>query len=584
MAVGSIATRGRVARKTWKQSTIGTWITTTDHKKIGILYLYTGFIFFLLGGLEASLIRLQLATPNAKVLTPEQYDQIFTMHGTTMIFLFVMPTMAGFGNYLVPLMIGAHDMAFPRINALAYWFLFFGGIFMYSSFLFGAAPNAGWFSYAPLTEATPACLQSGLAAQSVQAQAQAAAQAAASGLQGCFSPGSNMDFWILGVNLLGIASILGSLNFIVTILRLRAPGMTINRMPLFTWMTLITSFLLIFALPSLTVASFFLLLDRHLGTHFFQASQGGDPLLWQHLFWSFGHPEVYILILPAFGMISEILPVFSGKPIFGYSFVAWSGVAIGFLSFTVWAHHMFAVGLPVVAQAFFASTTTLIAIPTAVKIFNWVATMYGGKLRFHTPMLFATGFIAMFLIGGLNGAALAVVPFDYQITDTYFVVAHIHYVLFGGSVFGIFGGLYYWFPKMSGRHLSEKLGKIQFWLMLVGMNLAFFPMHILGVLGMPRRQYTYPSGLGWSGLNLTSSIGVAILFIAILIFLVNWFTTVFFKPVTATSDPWDAFTLEWATTSPPPAHNFDTVPVVRGRRPVWDLKHPDQADWRGAHH
>jgi cytochrome c oxidase subunit 1 len=584
MAVGSIATRGRVARKTWKQSAIGSWITTTDHKKIGILYLYTGFIFFLLGGIEASLIRLQLAAPDGKVLSPEQYDQIFTMHGTTMIFLFVMPTMAGFGNYLVPLMIGARDMAFPRINALAYWFLFFGGLFMYSSFLFGAAPNAGWFSYAPLTEATPACLQNSVAATSVQAQAQAAAQAAANGLQGCFSPGANMDFWVLGVNLLGIASILGSLNFIVTILRLRAPGMTINRMPLFSWMTLITSFLLIFALPSLTVASFFLLLDRHVGTHFYQASAGGDPLLWQHLFWSFGHPEVYVLILPAFGMISEILPVFSGKPIFGYSFVAWSGVAIGFLSFTVWAHHMFAVGLPTIAQAFFASTTTLIAIPTAVKIFNWVATMYGGKLRFHTPMLFATGFIAMFLIGGLNGAALAVVPFDYQITDTYFVVAHIHYVLFGGSVFGIFGGLFYWFPKMSGRRLNETLGKIQFWLMLIGMNLAFFPMHILGIIGMPRRQYTYPSGLGWSGLNLTASIGVGILFIAILVFLVNWFITIFFTPANAESDPWDAFTLEWATTSPPPTHNFDEVPVVRGRRPLWDMKHPDQADWRVAHH
>jgi heme/copper-type cytochrome/quinol oxidase subunit 1 len=582
MAVGSIATRGRAERKTWKQSALGSWITTTDHKKIGIMYLYTGFLFFLAGGIEASLIRLQLAVPNNTVLTPDQYDQIFTMHGTTMIFLFVMPTMAGFGNYLVPLMIGARDMAFPRLNALGYWLLFFGGLFMYISFAFGAAPNAGWFSYAPLTEATPACLATHAA--TLQAQAQAAATAAASGQQGCFSPGPNMDFWILGVNLLGISSIVGSLNFIVTILRLRAPGMTINRMPLFTWMTLITAFLLIFSLPSLTVASFLLLLDRHVGTHFYQAGFGGDPLLWQHLFWSFGHPEVYILILPAFGMISEILPVFSGKPIFGYTFVAWSGVAIGFLSFTVWAHHMFAVGLPVIAQAFFASTTTLIAIPTAVKIFNWVATIYGGKLRFHTPMLFATGFIAMFLIGGLNGAALAIVPFDYQVTDTYFVVAHIHYVLFGGSVLAIFGGIFYWFPKLSGRQLNETLGKIQFWLMLIGLNLAFFPMHILGLLGMPRRQYTYPPNLGWSGLNLASSIGVAILVVAVLIFLVNWAHTVFFTPANAVSDPWDAFTLEWATTSPPPVENFKEIPVVRSRRPLWDMKHPDKADWRVAVH
>jgi heme/copper-type cytochrome/quinol oxidase subunit 1 len=579
MAVGSIATRGRAARKKWSQTAVGSWVTTSDHKKIGILYIFTGVFFFLVGGIEASLIRLQLATPNGQVLSPEAYDQVFTMHGTTMIFLFVMPTMAGFGNYLVPLMIGARDMAFPRLNALGYWLVFFGGLFLSASFLFGAAPNAGWFSYAPLTEATPSCLLNNVAASSLQSQAQQAAQAAVNGAQGCFSPGANMDFWILGLNMLGIASIVGSLNFIVTILRMRAPGMTINRMPLFVWMTLITAFLLVFALPSLTVASALLLFDRHLGTHFYQVSGGGDPLLWQHLFWSFGHPEVYVLILPAFGMISEILPVFSGKPIFGYTFIAWSGVAIGFLSFTVWAHHMFAVGLPIVAQAFFATSTTLIAVPTAVKIFNWVATVYGGRLRFHTPMLFAIGFIAMFLIGGLNGAVLGVVPFDYQITDTYFVVAHIHYVLFGGAAFGIFGGLFYWFPKFSGRRLDETLGKIQFWLMLIGMNLTFFPMHIMGLLGMPRRQYTYPSGLGWDGLNLLSTIGVGVLFVAVLLFLVNFFVTIR-KPATESSDPWDAFTLEWATTSPPPPENFETIPVVRSRRPLWDIKHPDQADWR----
>src|SRR5215470_7612164 len=525
MAVGSIATRGRAARKKWTQTAIGSWVTTSDHKKIGILYIFTGVFFFLIGGIEASLIRLQLATPNGQVLSPEAYDQVFTMHGTTMIFLFVMPTMAGFGNYLVPLMIGARDMAFPRLNALGYWLVFFGGLFLSLSFLFGAAPNAGWFSYAPLTEATPACLVNNVAASSFQSQAQQAAQVAASGGQGCFSPGANIDFWILGINMLGIASIVGSLNFVVTILRLRAPGMTINRMPLFVWMTLITAFLLLFALPSVTAASILLLLDRHLGTHFFQAGAGGDPLLWQHLFWSFGHPEVYILILPAFGMISEILPVFSRKPLFGYTFVAWSGVAIGFLSFTVWAHHMFAVGLPLVAQAFFATSTTLIAIPTAVKIFNWVGTIYRGKISLKTPMLFALGFVAMFLIGGLNALALAVVPVDYQLTDTYFVVSHLHYVLFGGTAFGVFAGLYYWFPKMTGKLLNERLGQVHFWLMLIGVNLTFFPMHILGLLGMPRRIYTYPDNLGWNDLNLLATIGAFTIAAAILVFLWNFVIT-----------------------------------------------------------
>ncbi|MGH2514146.1 MAG: cytochrome c oxidase subunit I, partial [Ktedonobacterales bacterium] len=394
----------------------------------------------------------------------------------------------------------------------------------------------------------------------------------------------NLDFYMMALQVLGVSSIASALNFLVTILNCRAPGMRLMRMPLFPWMALITSVMMLLAFPSLTVGLLELMFDRYFGTGFFQPAMGGDPLLWANLFWVFGHPEVYILILPAFGIISEVLPVFSGKPIFGYTFVAWSGVAIGFLSFTVWAHHMFAVGLPTVAQAFFASTTTLIAIPTAVKIFNWVATVYGGKLRFHSAMLFATGFIGMFLIGGLNGAALAIVPFDYQVTDTYFVVAHIHYVLFGGSVFGIFAGIFYWFPKMSGKFLDERLGKIQFWLMLIGMNLAFFPMHILGLIGMPRRQYTYPPGLGWSGLNLAATIGVGILFIAVCVFLVNWVKTFFFTPVTATNNPWDAFTLEWGTSSPPPVENFKEIPVVRSRRPIWDLDHPDKADWRVAGH
>jgi cytochrome c oxidase subunit I len=579
MAVGSVATRSRTARRSWTQSAIGSWVTTTDHKKIGVMYIYTAFFFFLFGGVLALLIRTQLATANNAFLSPEAYDQVFTMHATIMIFLFMMPIWTGFGNYLVPLMIGARDMAFPRLNALGYWLFLVGGIILSLSFVFNSAPNAGWFSYAPLTEATPTCLT---ALGTAQQAAQAAASAAAAGGQGCFSPGSNPDFWIVGLNILGIASLTGAINFVVTILCMRAPGMTINRMPLFTWMTMVTSFLLIFALPSLTVASFLLLFDRHLGTHFYQASAGGDPLLWQHLFWSFGHPEVYILILPAFGMISEILPVFSGKPIFGYTFVAWSGVAIGFLSFTVWAHHMFAVGLPPLAQAFFASSTTLIAIPTAVKIFNWVATVYGGKVRFTASMLFALGFVSMFLIGGLNGVALAVVPFDYQVTDTYFVVSHIHYVLFGGSVMALMAGIYYWFPKMSGRLLNERLGQLQFWLFMIGLNAAFFPMHILGLLGMPRRQYTYPTGFGWEGLNLLSTIGAFTIALGVLVFLINFFWTMT-KQRTAGGDPWHAFTLEWATSSPPPVENFVTVPVVRSRRPNYDLTHPDAPDWKMEH-
>ncbi|HZO75892.1 MAG TPA: cytochrome c oxidase subunit I [Ktedonobacteraceae bacterium] len=558
--IGEGATTTLVRRRGFSESYVGEWLTTTDHKMIGIMYMLTGFFFFLVGGMEALLIRAQLAQPNGQVLSPQTYNEIFTMHGTTMIFLFVIPTLTGFGNYVVPLMIGARDMAFPRMNAFGYWVLLFAGIFLQTSFLVGQPPNGGWFMYAPLSEAN--C---GLHA--VQC-----------------TPGLNADFWVLGVLMLGVSSIAGSLNFVVTILKLRAPGMSINRMPLFSWMTLVTAFLLLFALPSLTAASVLLLLDRHLGTHFYQYAFGGDPLLWQHLFWSFGHPEVYILILPAFGIISEVLPVFARKPIFGYTFIAWSGVAIGFLSFTVWAHHMFAVGLPPIAQAFFATSTTLIAIPTAVKIFNWLATIWGGKISFKAPMLFALGFIGMFLIGGLNGVALAVVPFDYQVTDTYFVIAHLHYVLFGGTAFGIFAGIYYWFPKFSGKMLSERLGKWHFWLMLVGMNLTFFPMHLLGIFGMPRRIYTYPSNIAtWSELNLLASIGAFIIAVSILVFLYNFVVTLK-NGETAPSDPWDAFTLEWDTASPPKKYNFLTIPIVRSRRPFYDKKNPEIADWRSVIH
>jgi cytochrome c oxidase subunit I len=547
-------------RKTFAETYVGQWLTTVDHKKIGIMYIVTAFFFFLVGGMEALLVRTQLAVPNGKVLDPETYNEVFTMHGLTMIFLFVMPMTVGLGNYIVPLMIGARDMAFPRLNAFGYWIVLFGGLFMSSSFLFNAAPNAGWFAYAPLTELNSGCFK---AYQCTQ--------------------GLNMDFWVLGILLLGISSISGALNFVVTILKMRAPGMTINRMPLFVWMTLVTSFLLLFAIPSLTAASGLLLLDRHLGTHFYQYTFGGDPLLWQHLFWSFGHPEVYILILPAFGIISDVLPTFSRKPIFGYTFVAWSGVAIGFLSFTVWAHHMFAVGLPLIAQAFFATSTTLIAIPTAVKMFNWIATIFRGKVVFRAPMLFAIGFIAMFLIGGLNGVALAVVPFDYQVTDTYFVVSHIHYVLFGGSVMAIFAAIYYWFPKMTGRLLGEKLGQAQFWLFLVGLNLAFFPMQILGLLGMRRRIYTYPSNLGWNDINLLETIGAFIIATGVLVFIWNVIRSLR-SGEPAGSDPWDAFTLEWDTPSPPPPYNFETIPVVRSRRPFYDKKNPEIADWKTATH
>jgi cytochrome c oxidase subunit I len=565
MATRTITEGVSVARrKRLSETYFGEWIMTTDHKKLGIMYIITAFFFFLVGGVDALLIRTQLAQPDGKVLSPEVYNQIFTMHAVTMIFLFVMPMLTGLGNYIVPLMIGARDMAFPRLNAFGYWIVLFGGLFLTSSFLFGAAPNAGWFAYAPLTELSgPGTTSCGNAVM-------------------C-TPGPNMDFWALGILMLGISSISGSINFVVTILKLRAPGMTINRMPLFTWMTLVTAFLLLFSLPSVTMASILLLLDRHLGTHFYVAGFGGDPLLWQHLFWSFGHPEVYILILPAFGIISEVLPVFARKPIFGYTFIAWSGVAIGFLSFTVWAHHMFAVGLPLVAQAFFATSTTLIAIPTAVKIFNWVGTIYGGKLSFKAPMLFALGFIAMFLIGGLNGAALAIVPFDYQVTDTYFVVAHLHYVLFGGSVFGIFAGLYYWSPKMTGRLMNERLAQVHFWLMLIGVNLTFFPMHIMGLLGMPRRIYTYPGNLGWNELNLIATIGAFIIGVSILVFVWNFVVTLR-SGKEAGTDPWNAFTLEWDTDSPPKPYNFQEIPTVRSRRPFYDKKNPETADWKSVTH
>ncbi len=522
------------------------WILTIDHKKIGILYTVTAFVFFLVGGLEAMLIRLQLATPNGTILNPDLYNQIFTMHGTTMIFLAVMPFGIGIGNYVIPLMIGAHDVAFPRLNALSYWIFLFGGLLMYSSFLAGGAPNDGWFSYAPLTESA-------------------------------FSPTKGMDFWSLGIFLLGIATTLGAINFIVTIIQLRAPGMSFARMPMFSWTMFVTSLISVFAFPSLLVAVLLLLFDRQLGTHFYNVAQGGNALLWQNLFWFFGHPEVYILILPAMGIVSEIVPVFSRKPLFGFMTVAYSTVAIGALGFTVWAHHMFTTGLPSTSLLFFSADSFLIGVPTGIKIFSWLGTMWKGKLRFDPPLLFAIGFISMFLLGGISGIQLAIVPADWQLEDTYYVVAHLHYVLFGGSIFAIMGGIYYWFPKMTGRLLGRTLGKLHFWLMFIGMNMVFLPMHILGLSGMPRRVYTYTADQGWGPLNMLETIGAFIIAISFLIFLYNLIRTLS-KPATHPVDPWDAFTLEWKTSSPPPVENFETIPAVHSRRPLWDEKHPDMKD------
>jgi cytochrome c oxidase subunit 1 len=516
------------------------WLTTVDHKRIGILYGSTAFLFFLMGGIEALLLRIQLGSPDNTFLSPERYNEMFTMHGTTMIFLAIMPLSAMFFNYMIPLQIGARDVAFPRLNAFSYWVFLLGGLFLNVSWLFNAAPDQGWFGYANLTSRQ-------------------------------YSPGMNVDFWMLGLQILGIASLAAAVNFFVTIINLRAPGMKLMRMPMFTWMSFITQVLLLLAFPVITVALILLMFDRFFGTHFFVPSGGGDPILWQHLFWIFGHPEVYILILPAFGIISEVLPVFSRKPLFGYAAMVFSGVFIAFLGFGVWSHHMFSTGMGPIADTFFALTTMLIAIPTGVKIFNWIGTMWGGSLQFRTPMLFAIGFIAMFIIGGLSGVMHSEPPADLQQTDTYFIVAHFHYVMFGGSIFGLTAGAYYWWPKMSGRMLDEELGKLHFWLMLIGFNLTFFPMHFLGLNGMPRRTYTYPAGLGFETLNQIETVGAFILGFSFLVFLVNiWRTSR--KPADAPADPWNGATLEWSIPSPPQEWNFAEIPVVHGRDALWEAK------------
>src|SRR5580765_6652174 len=470
------------------------WFTTVDHKKIGILYVCTALVFFVLGGLEALLIRVQLFQANGSILTAGQYNQLFTMHGTTMVFLMGMPLAVGVANYFVPLMIGARDVAFPRVNMFGYWAFLFGGIFLYSSFFLGGAPNGGWFGYTPLTSSP---ITSGIL------------------------PGRGPDFWTVGLIMLGIGSTSAAINFIVTVINLRAPGMTLMRMPVFVWRMLVVAFLTLFAIPIITVALIMVFADRNFATNFFLPGKGGDPLLYQHLFWLFGHPEVYILILPGMGIVSEILPVFSRKPLFGRSVVIFSGIAIGFLGWGVWAHHMFATGLGPVATTAFGLSTMLIAIPTGVKIFNWLGTVWGGSLRLNSPMLFALGFIAMFTIGGLSGVTHSIVPADTQQTDTYYVVAHFHYVLFGGLIFAIFGGFYYWWPKFFGRMLDDKIGKVNFWLMIIGFNLTFFPMHILGLQGQPRRTYRYASGMGWDLGNQLATIGAFIIALAVLVFFVN---------------------------------------------------------------
>jgi cytochrome c oxidase subunit I len=528
---------------------------TVDHKKLGILYVGTGLFFFVLAGIMALLIRAQLAFPNGHVTSPQEFNALITMHGTVMIFWVAMPIVFGMINYLVPLMIGARDMAFPRLNAFSFWLTFFSGFFLFLSFvagpgLYGAsgAPDAGWFAIAPLTSSA-------------------------------FSKGPSIDYWSLSVLISGIGSVTGGINIMVTIICYRTRGMTLHRMPLFVWLSLVTMFLVVVFLPPLSAAQIMLTLERFLGATFFDAQSGGSATLWQHFFWIFGHPEVYILVLPAFAVISEVVPVFSRKPIFGYPMMVAATVLIGFISAGVWAHHMFTVGLNSFGVTFFAMATLAISVPTGIKMFNWLATMYGGKIRLELPMIFAIAFLFQFLIAGLTGIMLGVAPFDWQLNDSYFVIAHFHYVIVGGILYGIFAFLYYWYPKAFGRMLDKKIGLWHFWLFTIGFHLTFDPQHFAGILGMPRRIYTYQPGRGWDIWNLLSTIGAFLQAAGAicLVFNLLWSGR---KGKIAGDDPWDAWTLEWATTSPPPDYNFETLPEVRSRRPLWDLKHPEDPDWK----
>jgi cytochrome c oxidase subunit 1 len=531
------------------------WATTVDHKRLGLLYIGSGLLFFLIGGLEASIIRAQLAFANNDLVGPDTFNRLMTVHGTTMVFFVGMPIFFGFANFVVPLMIGARDLAFPRLNAFGFWLFLFGGLLFYFSFLggdglygTGTAPDVGWFAYAPLTSRA-------------------------------FSPGNSTDYWTLGIMVSGIGSTGTALNLLTTILTMRCRGMTFMKMPLFVWMMAADTFLVLVALTPLTAAQVMLLFDRFLGSHFFDTQAGGSAVLWQHFFWFFGHPEVYILILPAFAIASEVIPVFSRKPIFGYELMVAATAGIAFISLGVWAHHMFTVGLAAPVNTFFAASTMAIAVPTGIKIFNWLGTMFGGHIRFRMPMLWCTAFLFEFVIAGLTGVMLAVVPFDWQLSDSYFVVAHFHFVLIGGLLFNIFAGIYYWFPKATGRMLSERIGRWHFWLFILGFNLTFGTMHFQGLLGMPRRIYTYDPGRGWDALNLITSLGVILQAVGILVFLWNVVHSLRRGEV-AGDDPWDAWTLEWMTSSPPPDYNFERLPVVHSRRPLWDLKHPTDPDWR----
>ncbi len=516
-------------------------MTTVDHKDIGVLYLLTTIVFFVIGGVEALLIRLQLAVPRNTFLDPATYNAVFTMHGTTMIFLVVMPLLLGFANYIVPLQIGARDMAFPRLNAFSYWLLLFGGILLYWGFLNGTPPDTGWFSYAPLSERP-------------------------------FTLESSVDYWALGLLVTSFGTIATGVNMLVTIVKLRAPGMGWFQMPVFSWMSLVTAFLILAAIPSLTAAQIMLLFDRYLGAHFFDPAAGADPILYQHLFWYFGHPEVYIMALPAFGIISEVVPVFSRKPLFGYPIIVASGIAIAFLSLTVWAHHMFTVGEGQLADAAFGLTSMTIAVPTGIKVFSWLATLWGGRIRVTTVMLYALAFIVQFTFGGLSGIHFATVPVDWHTHDSYYVVAHFHYVLGGGSLFAILAGMHYWFPKITGRMLDERLGKLGFWMMVIGFNLVFFPMHILGLMGQPRRTYTYPDLPGWGPINFAETIGAFIVTLAVAVIVLNMLCSLR-STARAPDNPWNGWTLEWATSSPPPPENFVALPPITSNRPLYDLQH-----------